>query len=144
MDFFFEVAIIVILILILLFIARILYIKKKQDLKIAKKTQYLAQLQPNSLPELVPNIILILCDDLGYADLSYYGATAIQTPNIDALADQGLKCTNFYASSAVCSPSRAGILTGRYAIRAHVPVVFFPPPNQSLINIFLCRPILMV
>ena len=44
----------------------------------------------------------------------------------------------------VCSPSRAGILTGRYAIRAHVPVVFFPPPNQSLINIFLCRPILMV
>ena len=89
-------------------------------------------MQPNSLPELVPNIILILCDDLGYADLSYYGATAIQTPNIDALGDQGLKCTNFYASSAVCSPSRAGILTGRYAIRAHVPVVFFP--SKSIID----------
>jgi arylsulfatase A-like enzyme len=65
-----------------------------------------------------PNIIVIYCDDLGYGDLGCYGSTAIETPNIDKLAAGGLQCSDYYACSAVCSPSRTGLLTGRYPFRA--------------------------
>ena len=61
-----------------------------------------------------PNIVVIYLDDLGYGDLSCYGATAIKTPNIDALAHGGIKFTNGYASSATCTPSRFALLTGVY------------------------------
>lgn len=64
-----------------------------------------------------PNIVIIYLDDLGYGDLSCYGATAIQTPNIDALAKEGLRFTNAYATSATCTPSRYGMLTGQYPWR---------------------------
>lgn len=64
-----------------------------------------------------PNIVIIYLDDLGYGDLSSYGATALQTPNIDALANEGIKFTNGYATSATCTPSRYGILTGVYPWR---------------------------
>lgn len=60
-----------------------------------------------------PNIVFIFADDLGYGDLSCYGATLISTPNIDRLAAQGIKCTDAHAAASVCSPSRYGILTGR-------------------------------
>ena len=63
-----------------------------------------------------PNIIIILADDLGTGDLSLNGSP-IRTPNIDSLAKEGAYLTNFYASANVCSPSRAGLLTGRYLIR---------------------------
>lgn len=61
-----------------------------------------------------PNIVLILADDLGYGDLSCYGATKIHTPHIDRLAHEGMRFTNAYAASAVCSPSRYALMTGRY------------------------------
>ncbi|MBR8538369.1 arylsulfatase, partial [Carboxylicivirga sediminis] len=61
-----------------------------------------------------PNIVVIYLDDLGYGDLSSYGATELQTPNIDALANGGVKFTNGYASSATCTPSRYALLTGVY------------------------------
>ncbi|QRM89504.1 sulfatase-like hydrolase/transferase [Lacinutrix sp. WUR7] len=64
-----------------------------------------------------PNIIVIYLDDLGYGDLSAYGATELQTPNIDAIASGGVKFTNGYASSATCTPSRYAILTGMYPWR---------------------------
>ncbi len=64
-----------------------------------------------------PNIVVIYLDDLGYGDLSSYGATALQTPNIDALAKGGIKFTNGYASSATCTPSRYALLTGMYPWR---------------------------
>lgn len=64
-----------------------------------------------------PNIVIIYLDDLGYGDLSSYGATAIETPNIDALAHGGVKFTNGYATSATCTPSRFGLLTGMYPWR---------------------------
>jgi arylsulfatase A-like enzyme len=64
-----------------------------------------------------PNIILILADDLGYADLSLNGSLQIQTPNIDALAKEGVNFLHAYVSAPVCSPSRAGLLTGRNQVR---------------------------
>ena len=64
-----------------------------------------------------PNIVLILADDLGYADIGIYGSEVISTPNIDALAASGVRFTAGYVSHPVCSPSRAGLMTGRYQQR---------------------------
>lgn len=64
-----------------------------------------------------PNVIVILADDLGYGDLGSYGSRLIKTPNLDRLARRGVRMTDFYASANVCTPSRAGLLTGRYPIR---------------------------
>ena len=64
-----------------------------------------------------PNILIILADDMGYGDLGCYGSKQIPTPNIDALAEGGIRCTQAYVSGAVCAPSRAGLMTGRYQER---------------------------
>ena len=64
-----------------------------------------------------PNIILINADDLGYGDLGSYGAQAIKTPNIDRLAQEGIRFTDFYSCNGLCTPSRTGLLTGRYPQR---------------------------
>ena len=64
-----------------------------------------------------PNIIILLADDLGYGDLSCYGSQSVETPHLDSLAAQGMQFSHFYAGSAVCSPSRACLLTGKYPIR---------------------------
>jgi arylsulfatase A len=64
-----------------------------------------------------PNVIIVLADDLGYGDLATYGGQFIRTPNLDRLARQGVKLTDFYASANICTPSRAGLQTGRYPIR---------------------------
>lgn len=61
-----------------------------------------------------PNIVLIMCDYMGYADTEPYGSTEINTPSISKLAEQGVKYTNFYSAAPVCSPARAAILTGLY------------------------------
>lgn len=67
-----------------------------------------------------PNIIVLLCDDLGYGDLSSFGHPVIETKNLDKLAETGIKLTNFYSAAPVCSPSRVGLLTGRSPNRAGV------------------------
>ena len=64
-----------------------------------------------------PNIVLIYADDLGYGDVSAYGATAVQTPNIDRLAREGLRFTDAHSAAATCTPSRYALLTGEYAWR---------------------------
>jgi len=64
-----------------------------------------------------PNVILIMADDLGYANLSSYGAERINTPHIDALGASGVKFTDFHSNGAICSPTRAALLTGRYQQR---------------------------
>lgn len=64
-----------------------------------------------------PNFVVIFCDDLGYGDLSTFGHPTIRTPHLDALAAEGQKWTNFYVAACVCTPSRAGLLTGRLPIR---------------------------
>lgn len=80
-----------------------------------------------------PNIIHILMDDVGYDDLSCFGASDIKTPNIDALAANGMKCTDFYAPHGTSTPSRAALLTGRYAPRVNngtgLSVLFPHTPN---------------
>ncbi|QHW33468.1 sulfatase-like hydrolase/transferase [Paenibacillus rhizovicinus] len=67
-----------------------------------------------------PNLIVIYCDDLGYGDLGCYGSEDIQTPHLDRLAEEGVRFTNWYSNSPVCSPSRASLLTGRYPARTGV------------------------
>jgi arylsulfatase len=82
-------------------------------------------------PSRPPNIVFILCDDLGYGDLGCYGG-GIRTPNIDSLARDGMRFTHFYSANPVCSPSRAALMTGRYPTRVGVPRVFFPNDTEGL------------
>lgn len=65
-----------------------------------------------------PNIVIIFADDLGYGDLGVYGNPTIRTPNLDRLAAEGMKFTQFYSASGLCTPARAALLTGRYPIRS--------------------------
>lgn len=76
-----------------------------------------------------PNFVLLLADDMGYADPSCFGGKAVSTPNLDRLADGGMKLTQFYAGSAVCTPTRASVLTGRYPLRFDVRQHF--PDDES-------------
>ncbi len=67
-----------------------------------------------------PNIILMMADDLGYGDVSCFGNVIIQTPNIDKIAKDGVKFTEFYAAGPTCSPSRSGLMTGRTPFRSNI------------------------
>ena len=78
-----------------------------------------------------PNIIFIYADDLGYGDLGCYGSN-LRTPNLDRMASEGMRFTQFYSANPVCSPSRAALLTGRYPTRVGVPRVLFPTDSTGL------------
>src|SRR5262245_42058 len=88
-----------------------------------------------------PNIVFILADDLGYADLSCYGRRDIVTPNVDRIAKEGVRFLQSYANSAVCSATRTGLMTGRYQYRLRVgleeplrqaPAIGLPPQHPTL------------
>jgi arylsulfatase A-like enzyme len=64
-----------------------------------------------------PNVVLIMTDDAGYGDFGVYGASDIRTPHIDSLARDGVRLTDFYANGATCTPTRAGLISGRYQQR---------------------------
>lgn len=83
---------------------------------------FAASVDALAAPERKPNIVMILCDDLGYGDPGCYGGR-IRTPNIDRMAAEGVRFTDFYAANPVCSPSRAALLTGKYPTRVGVPRV---------------------
>ncbi len=83
-----------------------------------------------------PNIITILCDDLGYGDLGCYGNRVIRTPHIDTLAREGVRFTDFYASCSVCTPSRYGLLSGRYPVRSGL-IFVLPAANESFMRYFI-------
>src|SRR5215207_7649574 len=83
-------------------------------------------------PARPPNIVHIVADDVGYDDLSCYGAPKLKTPNLDKLAAQGVRFTNFYAPSPTCTPTRAALMTGCYAQRVGLPRVLFPDDNVGL------------
>jgi len=87
-----------------------------------------AALAPVASADQRPNIIVILTDDLGWGDLSCYGATALQTPHIDSLAAGGMRFTSGYCSASTCTPTRYSLLTGTYAFR--VPGTGIAPPNS--------------
>lgn len=78
-----------------------------------------------------PNVIVIMADDLGYGDVSCYGATALRTPNIDRLASEGIRFTSGYCSASTCTPTRYSFLTGTYAFRQ--PGTGIAPPNSPAI-----------
>jgi len=86
-----------------------------------------------------PNFIVINADDLGYGDLGCYGSRAIRTPRIDSLAREGIRFTDFHSSDSVCTPSRAGLLTGRYPQRMGLDVPLHPehlsPRTFVVVNI---------
>lgn len=88
-----------------------------------------------------PNVVIIFTDDQGYQDLGCYGSPDIRTPHLDQLAEEGMRFTDFYVVASVCSPSRAGLLTGRYPVRMGLAnsVLFphsgdhgLPPKEQTL------------
>lgn len=79
-----------------------------------------------------PNIVMILADDLGYGDLGCSGHPTIATPRLDRMAADGMKWTQFYAGSSVCTPSRAAFLTGRYPIRSGMTRVLEPRSTGGL------------
>lgn len=87
---------------------------------------------------ITPNIIVIFCDDLGYGDLSCYGSLWNQTPEIDKMAVEGVRFTDFYAGAPVCTPSRAGLMTGSYARRVDLDLdaqnrwVLFPRAQKGI------------
>ncbi|WP_062289389.1 sulfatase family protein [Demequina phytophila] len=93
------------------------------------KADYLDALAGTTASGDAPNVLLVYYDDLGYGDLGFMGDTPIKTPNIDKLAENGVVLTNYHSPSAVCTPSRAAMLTGRLAPRAAVPDVLFPSDN---------------
>ncbi len=79
-----------------------------------------------------PNIVVIFCDDLGYGDIGKYGATQYTTPNVDKLANEGMMFTQFYAAEAVCSASRAALLTGCYSNRVSIFNALMPWSKNGL------------
>jgi arylsulfatase A-like enzyme len=96
----------------------------------------LAGLRPASSapaqPEHPPNIVLIFCDDMAYADVGCYGARGYKTPNIDRLARQGVRFTDFYVAQAVCSASRAALLTGCYPNRIGIKGALGPQSKTGI------------
>jgi arylsulfatase A len=78
-----------------------------------------------------PNVVVVLADDLGWGDLGAYGSPLIATPNLDRMARQGVRMTDFYASANICTPSRAGLMTGRYPIRTGLAWQVIQPNDKN-------------
>ena len=80
-----------------------------------------------------PNFIVIFVDDLGYADISPFGRDRHETPSLDRLANEGRKFTNFYVAAAVCTPSRAALMTGCYARRVDMALNALPGSVNNIV-----------
>jgi uncharacterized sulfatase len=102
------------------------YRQTGRDFRPERARVYLDSLQASDDPEALPNVVIILVDDLGYGDLE---SPVLDTPNLDRMAAEGVQLTSFYASAALCTPSRAGLLTGRYPVRTHMTSPQYPTGN---------------
>ncbi len=107
-------------------VARQIHYTLGRDFRPSRAEAYLAGLSPGLTSKDLPNIIIILCDDLGKGDLA---TPALTLPNLKRMAAEGMTLNNFYASASVCSPSRAGLLTGRYPVRTLIPTPIMTPNN---------------
>ena len=104
--------------------------KRKVQLRQSAHQAYLSSI-PRVAEQKPPNIVLIFVDDMGYGDLSCFGSQAIHTPNLDAMAEDGVRLNNFYASSPVCSPSRfAPLLRPQPRLKMSIPPAPMPPLAQ--------------
>ena len=105
--------------------------KDYNELSMRVTLLFLVLLSISSWAATKPNIVVIVADDLGYGDLSCYGAKDLKSPNLDSLMASGLRFTNFYANCPVCSPTRAALLSGKYQERVGVPGVIrtYPAAN---------------
>ena len=83
-----------------------------------------ADASPRETKQERPNILLLMCDDMGWCDPSCFGNDRVRTPNVDRLAAEGVRMTRFYAAAAVCTPTRASVLTGRYPLRFNIDAHF--------------------
>ncbi len=106
--------------------ARVVRDVRGRDFDPQRTARYLDGLAPSPTQAKRPNFVIMLVDDLGYGDLGVYGSSTLKTPNIDQMAAEGVRMTNFYAAAPVCSPSRAALLTGRYPIRTHITLPLYP------------------
>jgi uncharacterized sulfatase len=107
---------------------------RREFLQAGAAAAALAAASPQALaqtPRRKPNVIIILADDLGYGDLGASGAKLIRTPNLDRMAKEGAKLTSFYASANICTPSRAGLMTGRYPIRTGLGYSVIQPNDKN-------------
>ncbi|KGB54494.1 Sulfatase family protein [Sphingopyxis sp. LC81] len=107
--------------------------------RIASKSSYLKTVASRAADRVDaprPNVVIIFYDDLGYGDFGFTGSKAIRTPNIDALARDGVVLSNFHSASPVCSPSRAALMTGRLPPRAAVPEVLFPSDSPIRLALY--------
>ena len=125
---------VVALIALIAFYRVLSYDDTDDEYRLANKQAYLADI--SSLPQIrsepPTNFVIILFDDLGYGDIGAYGNDLIKTPNINRLAGEGLLFTNYYSPSAVCSPARASLLTGRDPPRTKIPFALVPDePKQQ-------------
>jgi arylsulfatase A-like enzyme len=89
---------------------------------------------PRAAAERAPNIVLIFTDDQGYGDLGCYGAKDLETPNLDRMAREGVRCTDFYVAQPVCSASRAALLTGCYPNRVGILGALGPASKVGISN----------
>ncbi len=92
----------------------------------------LSCIKKEDTPNSHPNIVLIMADDLGYGDISTYGNSTIHTPNLDFLATEGVKFTDFHSNGAVCSPTRAALMTGKYQQRTGVEGVITAKSHRNV------------
>ena len=110
--------------------------KDYNELSMRVTLLFLVLLSISSWAATKPNIVVIVADDLGYGDLSCYGAKDLKSPNLDSLMASGLRFTNFYANCPVCSPTRAALLSGKYQERVGVPGVIrtYPEGNWGYLS----------
>ena len=103
---------------------------RRTFLKLA--TGSIAAMQAQPTAGRLPNFIMLFADDMGYGDLGCYGSPNNRTPNLDRMAEEGIRFTSFYTAAAVCTPSRVGLLTGRNPVRAGLPNNLGPDSKGGL------------